>query len=351
MDHHDSCDPHAAAAESSEFSRKPAAATDAAAAGSSAAGSAKPAWAVFGSSFGGSFKDSLSATPVNLSAHRRTSVSAEALNPHAFNDNWSPPVHSVSAEQMARLNATIVRNFLFQHLDQDALRTIIFALEEKHFPKGTSIITQGDEGDFFYVVETGSVDYVVNDQKVNTSGPGSSFGELALMYNSPRAATVLANEDCTCWALDRVTFRRILLDGTAKRRSLYEKFLKEVPILQSLSNYERSKLADALHSQTFKAGADVVVEGDKGENFYFIENGQADVIKGDKIVAHLTKGDYFGELALLYDSPRQATVRAASNSDNDLLKVVCLNKNGFQRLLGPAVDILKVNDPTKEESH
>lgn len=121
--------------------------------------------------------------------------------------------------------------------------------------------------------------------------------------------------------------------------------------MQSLSNYERSKLADALHSQTFKAGADVVVEGDKGENFYFIENGQADVIKGDKIVAHLTKGDYFGELALLYDSPRQATVRAASNSDNDLLKVVCLNKNGFQRLLGPAVDILKVNDPTKEESH
>lgn len=281
---------------------------------------------------------------LKFNANRRTSVSAEALNPNTFgNDNWKPPVHQLSHEKLTRLNESVMKNFLFNQLDDDSLRTILFALEEKKIPENTEIIKQGDEGDFFYVVEKGTVDYLVNGKVVNTSTDGSSFGELALMYNSPRAATVIAKTDCILWALDRMTFRRILLDGTAKRRSLYENFLKEVPVLQSLSPYERSKLADALNTKTFQSGENVVTEGEAGDNFYFIENGTAEVIKeGHGVVATLNKGDYFGELALLYDSPRQATVKAITP-----LKAVCLNKNGFQRLLGPAVDILKLHDPTK----
>ncbi len=282
---------------------------------------------------------------LKFNANRRTSVSAEALNPNTFgNDNWKPPVHQLSHNQLTRLNASVMKNFLFSQLDDESLRTIIFALEEKKVPAETEVIKQGDEGDFFYVVEKGTVDYLVNGKVVNTSSDGSSFGELALMYNSPRAATVVTKTECILWALDRMTFRRILLEGTAKRRSLYENFLKEVPVLQSLSSYERSKLADALTTQTYNAGENIVTEGEPGENFYFIENGSAEVVKeGQGVVANLEKGDYFGELTLLYDSPRQATVRATTP-----LKAVSLNKNGFQRLLGPAVDILKLHDPTKQ---
>ncbi|OBA17515.1 uncharacterized protein OGAPODRAFT_23355 [Ogataea polymorpha] len=281
---------------------------------------------------------------MRINANRRTSVSAEALNPETFGeDGWKPPVHQFTSEQLQRLNASVVKNFLFSQLDEDSLKTIIFALEEKRAPQGTEIIKQGDEGDFFYVVEKGTVDFFVNGQKVNSSGPGSSFGELALMYNSPRAATAIAQTDCILWALDRMTFRRILLEGTSKKRSMYEKFLKEIPLLKSLSSYERSKLADALNSEFYSVGQNVVTEGEAGENFYFIESGTADVIKsGEGVVSKLNKGDYFGELALLYDSPRQATVKATSP-----LKVVTLGKSGFQRLLGPAVDVLKLQDPTK----
>ncbi|ODQ44962.1 hypothetical protein PICMEDRAFT_73760 [Pichia membranifaciens NRRL Y-2026] len=284
------------------------------------------------------------ASNFNFNAHRRVSVSAEALNPNTFSkDNWKPPVHQLSHDQLTRLNASVIKNFLFSQLDEDSLRTIIFALEEKRCPKGFEIIKQGDEGDFFYVLEKGTVDFLVDGKVVNTSSDGSSFGELALMYNSPRAASVIATSECILWALDRMTFRRILLEGTAKKRSLYENFLKEVPVLQSLSPYERSKLADALNTESFKTGENVVSEGEAGENFYFIEDGDAEVIKeGHGLVTTLKKGDYFGELALLYDSPRQATVRALTP-----LKVVSLNKSGFQRLLGPAVDVLKLHDPTK----
>ncbi|KAG7804329.1 hypothetical protein KL944_000075 [Ogataea haglerorum] len=290
------------------------------------------------------FAASAATSTMRINANRRTSVSAEALNPETFGeDGWKPPVHQFTTEQLQRLNASVLKNFLFSQVDEDSLKTIIFALEEKRAPQGTEIIKQGDEGDFFYVVEKGTVDFFVNGQKVNSSGPGSSFGELALMYNSPRAATAVAQTDCILWALDRMTFRRILLEGTSKKRSMYENFLKEIPLLKSLSSYERSKLADALNSEVYAVGQNVVTEGEAGENFYFIESGTADVIKsGEGVVSKLNKGDYFGELALLYDSPRKATVKATSP-----LKVVTLGKSGFQRLLGPAVDVLKLQDPTK----
>lgn len=290
--------------------------------------------------------------PPSFNAMRRTSVSAEIMNPNSFeNDNWKPPYHELTSDQLSRLNQSIVKNFLFTNLEEDALDTVLHALQEKKFQKDEVVIKQGDEGDFFYILEKGHVDFFVNGEKVaGPAGPGSSFGELALMYNAPRAATVKAVQtpqdktgDIIVWALDRLTFRRILLAVTAKKRHMYEEFLQLVKILDQLSSYQRSKLADALHTQTYKPGEVIIKEGDVGENFYLIESGDAEIIKAnDGLVGTITKGDYFGEIALLEDTPRQATVRAKT-----LVRVATLGKSGFQRLLGPVVEVLKAHDPRK----
>lgn len=283
--------------------------------------------------------------PIAFNANRRTSVSAEALNPDKFKDeSWKPPINDLSADQKLALNRTLAQNFLFKQLDDNSKKTVIHALSEKTFPQGAEIIKQGDEGDYFYIIEVGTVDFYVNGSKVSSSGPGSSFGELALMYNSPRAATAIASSDSgvTCWALDRSTFRRILLQGTFNRRLMYEDFLKEVKVLSSLTHYERSKLADALSTEIYHKGDKIVVEGEKGENFYFIESGTCQVLKANEgVITKLSKGDYFGEVALLNDLPRQATVEAL-----DQVMVATLDKSGFTRLLGPAVEVLKSQDPT-----
>lgn len=283
--------------------------------------------------------------PVAFNANRRVSVSAEALNPGKFkSDSWRPPINNLSASQKEDLAKTLSSNFLFQQLDSSSKKTVIEALTKKTFVKNDEIIRQGDEGDFFYIVELGTVDFFVNGSKVNSSSEGASFGELALMYNSPRAATVIAASDnVTCWALDRLTFRRILLEGTFNRRLMYEDFLKDVKVLKSLTNQERLKLADALSTEIYHKGDKIVTQGDVGENFYFIERGECDVIKeGEGVVSKLGKGDYFGEVALLNDLPRQATVQAV-----DTVVVATLGKLGFTRLLGPAVQVLKSQDPTK----
>lgn len=181
-------------------------------------------------------------------------------------------------------------------------------------------------------------------KKVNSIGPGGSFGELALMYNAPRAATVTSTEPSTLWQLDRVTFRRILMDSAFNRRRMYESFLAEVPLLEALTEYERAKIADALSTEKHPAGYEIIKEGEPGENFFLVESGEAQVYKRgqDGPLRKYAKGDYFGELALLNNEPRAASVVSSTE-----IKLATLGKEGFQRLLGSVEQLMRRNDPSK----
>ncbi|KAI5358261.1 Putative cAMP-dependent protein kinase regulatory subunit [Septoria linicola] len=299
--------------------------------------------------------------PNNYNMNRRTSVSAESLAPGAADDsNWKAPSYPKTQEQVARLREAVSHNFLFKNLDEDQASQVLSALQEKRVPaKDVRVITQGESGDYFYVVESGKFDIYISSSgkaeqgqaglgdKVASSGPGTSFGELALMYNAPRAATVVSTEPSVLWQLDRLTFRKILMDSAFQRRRMYESFLEGVPLLSSLTPYERSKIADALDTVKHPTGSTIIQEGDVGDKFYILESGQAIAVKrgreGQPLKAY-KPGDYFGELALLDDKPRAASVVTTTE-----VKVAALDKDGFQRLLGPVEAIMRRDDPRNSE--
>ncbi|CAH8290848.1 unnamed protein product, partial [Heterobilharzia americana] len=119
------------------------------------------------------------------------------------------------------------------------------------------------------------------------------------MYNTPRAATIIAKTDGVLWSVDRATFQHIVLRQAFLKRQLYETWLSSVPLLRSLSVYERGNLADALGSHTYEDGAWIIQEGEPGEEMYFIEEGCVEIsaknCKGEEVVLkQLHKNDYFG---------------------------------------------------------
>lgn len=99
---------------------------------------------------------------------------------------------------MELLKTTLENEMLFSHLDAKELQTLLSAMYGKDYKGGEDIIKQGDEdGEEFFVMANGQVDVIINDETVTTLTKGS-FGELALIYGTARAATIRATTDMKC---------------------------------------------------------------------------------------------------------------------------------------------------------
>mmetsp|Transcript_23786 Transcript_23786/g.60055 ORF Transcript_23786/g.60055 Transcript_23786/m.60055 type:complete len:289 (-) Transcript_23786:1199-2065(-) len=200
------------------------------------------------------------------------------VEPVKMDEAWEARVIDKTPEEKERINAILKDNIMFSHLDSDQNDIVINAMEGFNHKAGESIITQGDAGDYFYLLDSGEAEVYVkigdaDPKKVLEYTPGQSFGELALLHGDPRAATVKAKSDTRCWALDRDTFRRILMSTSFKKQQTYEGFLENVKILADLTKYERFRVADALQSATYSEGDVVINEGEEGDIFYIIEEG------------------------------------------------------------------------------
>merc|ERR1719482_2134927 len=148
------------------------------------------------------------------------------------------------------------------------MTVVLDAVKEVVVESGTRIIQQGDNGDFMFICETGKLEcYVAKDgeeKMVKAVEPGDAFGELALLYNCPRAASVQAKEKAVCWQLDRETFNHIVKEAAAKKRERHINFFETVPLLNSVDAYGRSQVADALKPETYNKGDSIIKQGDLG---------------------------------------------------------------------------------------
>lgn len=267
-------------------------------------------------------------------ARKRKSVSAEAYGAWNKIENVVLPEHAKSEDQKDRLKKVLQDSFLFASLSGKEMETTLMAMQEVQFDADTKIITEGEDGNWLCVIESGSVDCIkIIDGApvvVKTCKPGDVFGELALLYNAPRAATVQATSVCTCWKLDRATFNFVVRDATMKRREQYDNILKSVAIIKDIEPYERAQLADVLKLETYQKGQAIVRQDEPGDKFYIIEEGILYAEKGGRKVMDYKDGDYFGELALLKSQPRAASVIVAS----DTARVFSIAQDAFVRLLG-----------------
>ena len=262
-------------------------------------------------------------------------------SPLDFQDEFISPKFEKSEEAYKFIDASLVDNFIFASLTISERRQLIDAMSLESVQAGSVIIRQGDIGDFFYVVEEGHVSFTVDGNHVGACTRGASFGELALLYHCPRAATCLANTDCRLWKVDQKTFRFMLANNTASQQKDVQDVLRKVPFLMELDDQTLMKISDALTAVTFPEGEAIINKGDVGEVFYILKDGTAKVSEigfGDSqyVDQFLGPGDWFGERALLTGEPRAANVTAITSCTT-----LCLSRDTFEKMLGPLQDLIK----------
>lgn len=243
------------------------------------------------------------------------------------------------------LDEALGENFIFSDLNDKERHRLIDAMEKEVVPKGKIIIKQGDVGDYFYVVEDGVINFFVDGDAdpVGSCANGESFGELALLYDAPRAATCRAVGNTTLWKVDQSTFRLLLARQAVTRENTIVGWLKKVPLFgNTLTESQLRKFGETLTPVKFSAGERIVNKGDTGDVFYIISDGKVKVHEiglGDSqgVSQTYTQGDWFGERALLTGEPRAANVTAITD-----VMTEATDRNTFEKAFGPFQQLMDV---------
>jgi len=270
--------------------------------------------------------------------------------------DWVMEVVPKTPDELTRIKAAVKANFLFQHLNDTQAKQVYDVMKRVAVKKGDVVIRQGDQGDWFYVVDEG--EYAVTLEQggkdveilryTTQGGANPCFGELALMYSKPRAATVTAMQDGVLWAMDRRSFRSILMKSSAVSLT---RTLRSVEVLKSLSVGQLQRLQDLLTEVTYRDGEYVINQGESSENLYIIAEGRVRITRKEdpradpKLVMELGQGQYFGERALLTNEPRAANVIACGERP---LKLLYISKEAFEEVLGPLQEIIDADRQYRE---
>lgn len=262
-------------------------------------------------------------------------------------DTFSPDVQrEIVVFEKSEASKKIIRDslsqhYLFENLGVDDMEKIVNCMKPMIFKQRDVIICEGDVGDQFFFIESGeAVASVIGVGDVAKYTVGGCFGELALIYNSPRAASVVALGDVKTWVIDIKTFRYILASTSSSEMVRRCEFLKKCIFLDPLPNELIGKVAAALHSMAFVDGAYVIRQGDQGDSFFIIEEGK---VRCTQVKANgrevelitLKPGDYFGEMALMLNETRHANCIASGPT-----QCLTLDRVSFDVLLGPVQELL-----------
>jgi len=232
-------------------------------------------------------------------------------------------------------------------LEPGVLVQLARAVGAKRFHDGDIIVKQGDPGSAFYLVASGELVVTIHAgtpeaRELAVLGPGALFGEMALLTEQHRTASVLARGPVEVIEVSREVMRAVskrspeaaaALDRFGRERLLRNVFATS-PLFRPFSREQQRELLKHFEGHEVDAGVEIIREGEMGEGVYVMLSGEVEVSKqqadGTTVsLAKLRPGDVFGEMSLLLNQVTSATVRATRSS-----AVLFLDSQYFQRLVG-----------------
>ena len=227
---------------------------------------------------------------------------------------------------------------IFEDVPVEVLNELAGRVRLRTLATNQPVFRQGDRPTAFYVVRNGVLEVLEEDtdtgeeHQIRTLVRGESFGELGLLMDSPRAATIRAVDEAEVFEIDQGTFDRLLADTIhvpdfePTLQQLAE--LRQQPCFAHLGTEQLVELRRRGEWMVVGAGRSVVQQGEEGDSFYAVASGRFDVVTDGELKQTIGPGAYFGEIALLLDVPRTASVVARTPA-----RIFRLDRDGFDHLL------------------
>ena len=229
----------------------------------------------------------------------------------------------------------------FDDLPEEVLSDLAGRVRLRILHTGEPVFRQGDRPDAFYIVRTGSVriedeDPETSDTRIlRTMRRGESFGEMGLLGGHRRQATVRAIGEVELFEVDKGSFDRLLAEDMRApefghtMQALAE--LRELSIFHGLDSEQLNGILEHGEWITATHGDRLVTQGEPGDRFYVIQSGRAEIILDGTVIGSVSRGMYFGEVALLRNVPRTATVTASTP-----MRLFALERDGFELVVADA---------------
>ncbi|CAJ0949444.1 unnamed protein product [Ranitomeya imitator] len=269
----------------------------------------------------------------------------------AFNGTGSLVfIDDIRADKSSRMNSEVYRDILSAQIQPNAAKLIgrRFIVQMDNDPKHTSKATQ----EFMSAKKWNILQWPSQSPDLNPIEHAFHLLKSRLKTERPTNKQDLKAAAVKAWQsikkeetqrlvmsmgsrlkADRVTFRRIIVKNNAKKRRTYENFIESLPFLKSLELSERLKVVDVIDTKAYSDGEQIIAQS------------KADVEQNEAVeIARYSRGQYFGELALVTNKPRAASAYAVGS-----VKCLAMDVQAFERLLGPCMEIMKRNIANYEE--
>lgn len=240
------------------------------------------------------------------------------------------------------------KNFIFTNLSERQLKTLLDAFEKVYYDPNVTIMKQGEEGEYFFVIRDGNLHYEIDGVTSKILSPGESFGEMALMYDCPRAASVITDSKCVLFRVDQKTFRYIM--QTQREHAEHDKrvLLEGVAFLKDIDETDLGRLAEAMIPRRFAVGEYLAKKGDPADTFFIIQEGKVrvtDLEEGQTKYqdSDLGPGECFGETSLLKHERRPANYRGKTKGI-----ALAIDKTRFHDLLGDFAELIHKSQDKKK---
>lgn len=179
----------------------------------------------------------------------------------------------IDEADMAEIRKALKKHFIFSQLNEREIEFFTKEMKPCSALRNNYIFKQGDKSGSYYILLEGACQVEINGEKKRTLNYGDSFGDLGIIYNAPRSASVFALTDCELVEINRNVFKQVMDDINQQHEKENKKFLEVLTFFKELTEEQKNALASTCFTETYDEGQVIFNQGDDANSFYVIKQG------------------------------------------------------------------------------